>query len=175
MTGRAFLFLLPLLLFCPAWLAAADYDHTIDKGKISFSWRVDSEKLHIKLRAKTKGWVGIGFNPKDMMKGANILIGRVKKGKASVRDDFGTGTKKHSSDRRKGGWANVSGVSGSEKGGYTEIRFSIPLDSGDEKDTVIHPEGETVVILAFGKSDSYRLGHKSSATLKVNLATGSSH
>ena len=170
MKRKSFLFL--MLLLCPALLIATDYDHTIHKGEMAFAWKIDGKKLHIKLRAKTKGWVGIGFNPEKVMKGANILIGRVKKGKASVRDDIGTSIITHSSDKKMGGKGNVSAISGNEKAGYTELLFTIPLDSGDAKDTVIQPNGETVVMLAFGRSDSYHLGHKFVTTLKVNLTTG---
>lgn len=168
---RTLLFIISALLI-PTLSLAVTYDHKLKKGKMEFEWKVDGKDLHIKVRAKTKGWVGIGFNPSKKMKGANILIGRVKSGKASVRDDWGTSTIGHSSDKKKGGKKNVSNVSGSEKGGFTELMFTIPLDSGDSVDTVIQPKGETTVILAYGRSDSYRLGHKFVTTLKVNLETG---
>ncbi len=172
MRSRLLLILILLLFSVPTLLFAATYDHKIDKGTMVFEWKVKGKKLHIKLRAKTKGWVGIGFNPTKKMKGANILIGRVKRGKASIRDDFGSGLEKHTSDKKKGGKKNVSKISGKEKGGYTVLRFIIPLNSGDSKDTVIQPNGDTIVMLAYGNSDSYRLGHTFFKKVKVNLITG---
>ena len=167
-------FFLCMLLLYPALLFAVDYDFMIKREKMTFEWKVDGDKLHIQLGAKTKGWVGIGFNPEEHMKGANILIGNVKKGKVSVRDDIGTGTESHSSDTKSRGKSNVSDVSGSEKNGYTKLRFTIPLNSGDAKDTIIEPHKDTIVLLAYGRSDSFRLGHKFTAMLKVNLGTGAS-
>ena len=166
------LLMLLMGILSPFMLLAADYDFTVDMGKLQFEWKVDGSDLNIYLKAKTKGWVGVGFNPTKMMKGANILIGRVKKGKASVRDDFGTSTDKHKSDSKIGGKKNISNISGSETGGVTELKFTIPLNSGDPKDTPINVNKDITMIFAFGNKDSYRLGHKFFKTITVNLSTG---
>lgn len=159
-------------LFFPFVIIGQNFDHKIDTGKMTFEWKIESQNLNIKLKARTKGWLGIGFNPTHMMKGANILIGSVKRGKAKVRDDYGTKNEGHASDKKKGGKKNVTKISGSEKGGITELMFTIPLDSGDSKDKPINVMGETVVLLAFGNVDSYRIGHDFFKILKVNLSTG---
>ena len=161
-----------LIVLAPFILFAGDYNFAIDMGKMQFEWKVDGSNLNIYLKAKTKGWVGVGFNPKKMMKGANILIGRVKGGKASVRDDYGTSRDKHKSDKKVGGKKNVTNISGSEIGGVTELKFTIPLDSGDLKDTPIDVNKDIKMIFSFGNSDSYRLGHKYFKTITVNLSTG---
>ena len=59
---------------------AADYSHEVKAKKMSFSWKIDGDKLAVKMSAKTKGWVGIGFNPSDKMKDADFVLGYVKKG-----------------------------------------------------------------------------------------------
>jgi len=161
-----------IILFFPAVIMGQSFDHKINTGKMTFEWKVDGSNLNIKLKAKTKGWLGIGFNPTYMMKGANILIGSVKRGKAKVRDDYGTKSESHASDKKKGGKKNVSKISGSEKGRSTELMFTIPLNSGDKRDKPIDVSGETIVMLAYGKADSFRIGHKYVAILKVNLSTG---
>ncbi|MBU2646709.1 DOMON domain-containing protein [bacterium] len=161
-----------LLLFSLSPLSAADFAHTIDVKKVQFQWSVDGENLRIGLSGQTDGWVAIGFNPTQKMKDANIIIGYVKQGKVYISDDFGTAQKKHSADSRLGGKENVSAVSGSEKGGVTSLQFTIPLDSKDIKDTVIDPKKSTVVMLATGRRDSFRLSHNFIAVLDVNLETG---
>ncbi len=170
MKGKLFIFILICLI--PSTIFAKAYDHKVDTGKMTFEWKVDSKMLHIKLKAKTKGWLGIGFNPTKVMKNADVLIGRVKRGKANVRDDFATKEESHSSDKKLGGKSNVTNVSGKEEKGYTELEFTIPLNSKDNKDTELKVNGDTLVMLAFGRSDSYRLGHLYREVLKVNLKTG---
>jgi len=153
--------------------AAADYDHTIDLGKISFAWAVEGDVMNVRLAAKTTGWVGIGFNPSKKMQDANFIIGYVKKGKVKIADHFGTTTLKHKADTRIGGNNDLTNIAGTEEKGVTEIAFTIPLDSGDAKDSAIGADGETVVLLAYGAGrDSFLSKHAFKAVLKVELATG---
>lgn len=152
---------------------ATEYAHTIDTKKMSFAWKVDGEKLLVKLSAKTTGWVGIGFNPSKKMKDADYVLGYVKKGEAKIRDDFGTEEKKHKADEKLGGSSDATLIGGTEVDGTTTLEFSLPLSSGDKYDTTIDPAGDTIVLLAYGgKRDSYISTHKYRSTLKVNLTSG---
>jgi len=122
---------------------------------------------------ETTGWVGIGFNPKDAMEGADYILGYVKDGKVKLRDDYGDTKRNHKEDEKLGGTSDITVVGGEEKGKNTTVEFSIPLNSGDKYDTVLNPEENTVVLLAFGGSrDSMRSKHKYRATLNVNLSSG---
>ena len=154
---------------------AADYSNEVKAKKMSFSWKIDGDKLAVKMSAKTKGWVGIGFNPSDKMKDADFVLGYVKKGKAKIIDEFGVGVAKHSSDKKLGGTVDAVLVGGTEEGGITTIEFTIPLKSADKHDSVIDVKGDTVVLLAYGPDrDSFKTKHKYRETLKVNLTTGAS-
>lgn len=152
---------------------AAEYDHEIEDKDISFAWKVEGDTLAVKMAAKTKGWVGIGFNPVKQMQGANFILGYVKKGKAKIDDDFGYDENKHKSDTKLDGTSDATLIGGTEEGGMTTIEFTIPLDSGDKNDTKIDVNGETVVLLAYGSGrDSFLAKHKYRSSLKVNLSTG---
>ncbi len=154
---------------------AADYSNEVKAKNMSFSWKIDGDKLAVKMSAKTKGWVGIGFNPSDKMKDADFILGYVKKGKAKIIDEFGVGDAKHSSDKKLGGTVDAVLVGGTEEGGMTTIEFTIPLKSTDKHDSVIDVNADTVVLLAYGPDrDSFKTKHKYRATLKVNLTTGAS-
>lgn len=152
---------------------SAEYQHSLTADKMTFDWSVEADTLAVKLSAPTTGWVAVGFNPSAKMKDANIVIGYVKKGQVKIVDDFGTAATQHKSDTKIGGAENVTVVGGSEEGDVTTIEFTIPLNSGDEKDGVIDPNGDTTVILAYGtERDSFRMKHKFHETLVVNLSTG---
>jgi hypothetical protein len=153
---------------------ATEYDHETEVRGMNFAWKVAEGTLHVKLTARTTGWVGIGFNPTEQMKGANYILGYVKNGKVELRDDYGDETRNHKEDEKLGGTNDLTVIGGEEKGGSTTLEFSIPLDSGDKYDSKLDPEGETVVLLAYGGSrDSFRSKHKYKATLSVNLSSGS--
>ncbi len=167
--------LLPFaLLFTLAGNAySADYQHSIDVDKMKFSWSIDGDKLAASVSGPTTSWVAVGFNPTNTMKNADIIIGYVKKGKVTIKDEFGTSGSQHKSDKKIGGESNVTVVGGSEENGVTTIEFTIPLNSGDVKDTTIVPDGDTVLIFAYGKGrDSFRVKHQFRTTLTVNLSTG---
>lgn len=164
---------LMLSLFLTVSASSAEYQHSLDVQKMTFSWSVNSDQLAVKLSAPTTSWVAVGFNPSSKMKDADIIIGYVKKGKVTISDDFGIAATQHKGDSKVGGQDNVTVVGGSEEGNVTTIEFSIPLNSGDDKDSVIDPNGDTVVILAYGEGrDSFRVKHKVAETVTVNLSTG---
>jgi hypothetical protein len=154
---------------------AAEYDHEVQDKNISFAWKVEGDKLAVKMSAETEGWVGIGFNPVKGMQGANFILGYVKNGKAKIDDDYGVDENSHKSDTKLDGTSDVTLVGGTEEGGVTTIEFTIPLDSADKNDTKIDVNGDTIVLLAYGAGrDSFLAKHKYRTALKVNLSSGAS-
>ncbi len=174
MKFKTFLALLALLISCFFIKStfAMSYDHSLTVKDMEFHWKVEGSNLAVKAVAKTKGWVGVGFNPVKKMQGANYILGFVRKGKLKIIDEYGNRTTSHTLDKKRGGKDSIISSSGSEEGGKTTIEFKIPLDSGDKADTVINPNGNTVLLLAYGKRDSTRIGHEFYAIIQVNLNTG---
>jgi hypothetical protein len=157
-------------------LAAAelgDYARGIAMKDMRFLWTLQQDSIDIKLSAPTTGWVGIGFNPDtpENMKGANFILGYVKGGEAQAFDHFGTTKNKHKDDEKLEGRTDLSNLTGTEQDGTTVLEFTIPLDSGDPKDTPVSRE-ENHVLLAYGRSDSIVLKHRFRSLSKVNLSTG---
>ncbi len=162
-----------LVFYGSAAMAAENYEHTLEDNGMELSWKVADDQLHIKISAETTGWVGIGFNPTEQMKDANYIIGYVKDGEVVLGDHFGDQKWNHREDKTLGGTEDLTVVDGKESEGRTTLEFSLPLDSGDAYDGVIDPQGETVVLLAYGGNrDSLRAMHKYRKTLTLNLATG---
>ena len=166
-------FLLIVLICAPLTTMATDFDHKVSVDNITFQWKVDGGNLHVGLRAKTTSWVGIGFNPTKGMKDANFILGYVKNGQVKITDHYGTTERQHQTDSKSGGQNNISNPTGSEAGGFTEISFTIPLDSGDAKDQVIFPDKENIVLLGYGPGrDSFKTRHAFKTALKIDFATG---
>jgi hypothetical protein len=149
------------------------YDHEIAVENIVFEWKLAGETIHIRLAAKTEGWVGIGFNPSTRMKDANFIIGYVKEGNVRITDHYGTTERQHKKDTKLGGQINITDIAGKEENGVTEITFSIPLNSGDPKDCPIWTDKDNTVLLAYGAGrDSFTAKHRFKTALKVNMSTG---
>ncbi len=141
----------------------------VAEADVTFQWRIADSRLHVVLSAPTKGWVAVGFNPTKGMQDANLIIGYVKDGEATVRDDYGTWLTSHESDEALGGTSDVLLVGGSESDQGTEISFSIPLDSGDDKDRALVAGQEYGIIVAFGNSDSFTAIHRKRGKMQVKL------
>ena len=152
---------------------AVDYDHKIQLKKMSFEWRVNGSNLDIRLKAKTKGWVAIGFNTEGSMKNANLILGYVKRGKVKISDQFGVRQEEHIRDIMTSGEDNISNKTGNETFNQTTVSFTIPLKSGDKRDFAIDPARETIILLAFGKNrDNFQSKHEFRTSITVTLNTG---
>lgn len=154
---------------------ASEYDHTLDIEQMQMSWRIDKDKIHVRLSAETTGWVAIGFDPEKAMQGANIIIGAVKKGKVRIEDHYGDRKRGHKSDKKLGSTSHVLNPEGMEENGVTTISFTLSLDAQDEWDKPIDPSAVSRIMLAYGTGrDSFKAGHAWRGVYDVNLTTGES-
>jgi len=130
-----------------------------------FKWRVSGDKIDCVVRSSTKGWLAVGFNGSKAMNGANIIIGYVDKdGIVKIEDDVAKGHS-HKADKVQ----NVENKFGSEQHGVTELRFTIPLNSGDEEDFVLIPGQTYYVILALGAKDAFTGIHAKKTGIVITL------
>jgi hypothetical protein len=155
----------------PKPVLRADGFTEVASSDMAFAWKVDGTLLRAELRGKTTGWVAVGFHPSMMMKDANFIIGYVKNGSAVVEDQFGTGPVTHATDVSLGGSSDVKDVSGKEENGWTTLKFSIPLNSGDKYDGVIKAGAENDLIFAYGRADAKNTTsrHAKEYKLKVKI------
>lgn len=136
---------------------------------VTFQWSLDGEEIEVILSAQTEGWVAVGFNPTQMMQGANIIIGYVDDGEAVLRDDYGSWLTSHSPDESNGGGTHVTLVEGEEKNGRTTLRFILPLDSGEDFEGSILPGEDNTVILAQGNKDDFQAMHRGKDSIIVRF------
>lgn len=123
---------------------------THSENNFVFNWKIDGSNLDVAVSYPTTGWLGVGFGTTGTMKGSNIIIGYVENGKLTIEDDFGDSINHHTSDTSVGGNSNLSNVAGAEYNGTTELRFSIPLQSGDSTDVPLSAGKTYQIIMAHG-------------------------
>jgi hypothetical protein len=134
-----------------------------------FEWRVEKDSLRVRVTAPTTGWIAVGFEPGAYMKGADLIVARVVDGKAEARDDYADGMFSHAPDEKLGGTDDVTVVTGTEEGNKTIVELTIPLDSGDKYDKVLHPGKKTAVMLAYGSTDRFNEQHKKKYLTDIRL------
>lgn len=162
-----------ILILFPCAALASDYDHMLQAKDMEVHWRLDGAQIHIKLSAVTTGWVGMGFDPENLMQGADIIIGAVKKGQVRIEDHYGDRKRGHASDTKLGGKSHVLNPQGMEKDGITTISFTLPLEAGEKWDKAIDPAKMSRIMVGYGSgADSFRAGHKYRGVYDVNFSTG---
>lgn len=123
-------------------------------------WKNDHELLYMALKAKTTGWLAIGFEPTTRMKDADMIFGWVEDGQVTLLDLYSTGsTGPHPPDEELGGTNNILEFEGSEEDGYTTIEFKRKMDTGDKYDKVLVPGQTLNFIWATATSDSFDRKH----------------
>lgn len=153
----------------PAIEAQPAEAQTIEAIGMNLTWRVQGDRLQVALSGPTDGWIAVGFRPSRAMKDADIHIGYVDGDAVVMTDQFGTGLIAHTPDEELGGTTDIGDLSGEEIDGTTTIRYSIPLNSGDEYDQPLTP-GETIpVILAWGRADNTSGAHRDRTTIEITL------
>ncbi len=149
-------------------VSKGEYDQELElaEGRFKVYWKTDGEYLYMALVGKTKGWVAIGFEPTKRMKDADMVIGWVKDGKATVIDAYSTGeTGPHPPDEKLGGRNDILSYGGSEKSGVTTIEFKRKLSTGDKYDKDLKLRTKIAFIFAMADEDMF--------TKKHNVAKGS--
>lgn len=123
------------------------------------SWLIDEQYIYIGMKANTTGWVAVAIQPGSKMKNADIVLGFVKDGKATVYDqfssvDFGP----HPQDTELGGTSDIIEFAGKEEGGYTTIEFKRKLDTSDKYDNPL-AKGKNQILWSYGSDDTVNLKH----------------
>jgi predicted small lipoprotein YifL len=119
-------------------------------GDIEVFSRLDGDTVMLALKAQTSGWMALGIDPEDKMKGADILLCFVKDGQAKVVDMYSTGPfGPHPPDEQQGSTNDIAVVGGSLKDGIMVVEFKRKLSTGDSKDKQLRI-GENKVIWAIG-------------------------
>ena len=136
-------------------LGAEEYLGEMVYGNYEIRWFTDEEYVYFGIRAKTDGWVAVGLEPTSGMRDADIIMGFVQDGVASVSDQFSIGVYgPHSTDMELGGTDDIIEFGGREEEGFTTIEFKRFLVTGDEYDKELYG-GSVEIIWAYGSADDY--------------------
>ena len=146
----------------------------LNDGDFEIHWRIQGDRFYMAVKARTTGWIAIGFEPTTRMEDADMIIGWVDdNGEHTVLDCFSEGEYgPHPPDKNIGGTCDLLGCGGAEASGWTTLEFSRYLDTGDYRDKIIDEDSELYVIWAVGDNDDYTSSHSDRGAARINLKTG---
>jgi DOMON domain len=132
-------------------------------------WTSDGNHVYIGMKAKTSGWLAVGTQPGTTMKDADMVMGFVSDGKATVYDLYSTGDYgPHPQDTELGGTNDILEFGGKEVDGYTTIEFKRLLDTGDKYDRPFS-KGTNEIIWSYGSDDQSTKKHVSRGLGQIDL------
>lgn len=147
-----------------------EYAHQTTVGAVTVWWSNDAQYLYLAMEAPTTGWVSVGLDPENRMRGANFVFGAVVDGQAQIWDAYGVGpTGPHPPDVDLGGTNDIVAYEGVEENGVTRFEAQIPLDSGDRYDRPLQRGQRYKIITAVGSADDFDARHSSRATGEITL------
>jgi len=145
--------------------------HTGAVTGVSVNWFHTETELYIGLKSPGRGWVAIGFDPSQAMRGANFVFGYVDETGTHVSDQYGSGLFSHTPDDNNEGSNDILEYHGSESESGTIIEFRILLDSQDNRDKHLEIGVSYKVLISYNTSaDNFISKHteKESFTMSID-------
>ena len=150
-------------------ITAGEYADQESYGDYEINWNSDGQYVFIGMRAKTSGWVAVGFRPEPLHRETDMVLGSVSDGKASVLDMFSVAELGPcSADGELGGSDDVLEYGGREEGGYTTIEFKRLLSTGDDYDGEL-VTGANEIMWAYSSLDDPRQKHADRGRGEIEL------
>ena len=141
--------------FDQAMLDPVVFGQCIDVAGMHVAWRFIDDAIEFTATAPTTGWVAVGFNTKDDIVGANLVMGAVQHSILQIADkyvvDFG--------DPRMvteiGGIDAIDQPFGYESHAQTTIRFRLPITASDRYHLNLQPGTTLYLIAAYSMDDDF--------------------
>lgn len=150
-------------------ISAAEYQGARSFGDFTINWSNDTDYIYMGMKAKTAGWVAVGFGPETFMKNADIIMGSVKAGVLTIADTFSTGEfGPHPPDTQLGGTDDILASAGTLDAGYTTIEFKRKLVTGDKFDKPLG-KGINKIIWAFSGEPVLTVKHSLRGAAEIEL------
>jgi hypothetical protein len=129
--------------------------NSIEKNGVSFSWKFVSDQLICTVNAPASGWVAIGFNEKNQLKGTNLIMGSAEHGFFKMSDRYIVKTGDHQSVIALGEPESLSERDVTEQKNKTTMSFRINRVAKDNLHKNLNPGTKMYLLLAYSNSDDF--------------------
>jgi DOMON domain len=146
--------------------AARELTRLASAAGVEFRWALDGRLLHGCMRARTRGWITVGFNTQPTLDGARLVMGRVLDGKAQI--EVHRARPPHHV-RIAGSDEVVRVAGGAQEADVTRVCFVMPLDPIDPSDVTLVPGSPTHLVLAWSHEPDFNHHSADRGALNVLL------
>lgn len=129
---------------------------TISKNGMSINYKYDQDSLFFEVSAPTSGWITIGFNKQQDLKGSLLIMCRVVNGKAEVVEHYTLGAGNYRPITELGGINASTRVKSSKRKGITIISFHTPSSPVDKYHKDLSEGNEFYITLAYSQSVDFQ-------------------
>jgi DOMON domain len=120
---------------------------------VEFRWALEEGRLlHGCMRARTLGWVAVGFNTRPALDGARLVMGRVVNGRPEL-EVHRAEPPRHARIAHAEGAVGV--VSAAQEAGVTRLCFVMPLDPIGASDVALAAGAPTHLVLAWSQEPDF--------------------
>jgi len=143
------------------------HEKEVSKNGMLIKWNIKSSEVIFKIFAPTNGWLAIGINTKEGLKGTNLIMGHVKNSKAYVEDQYIIEAGNHKRITSLGGQSMIKSYSGKENTTGTNLSISIPKDYKDKYHHSLKRGNEYYLLMAYSQEDDF--GHHSIMRTSIKI------
>ncbi len=162
--------LIPLALFCISAVLQneiAQVKKTIQKNGMLVTWFYSNDRIHFDLSAPTTGWITVGFNEREELSGAYLLITRIYGSHPQLVEHvvYAPGDYKPIEDTLPA----VADVEGNESSKQSWVHFSLPITSTSDHAKTLQKGQHVHMILAYSNSDDFQHHSVMRTAIRVRL------
>ncbi len=141
-------------------------NHLISDIEMELFWEFSEEEheLYIILESPGSGWLAVGFDPSNMMAGADIIIGGFENGTFTIEEHYGTAITSHEKIEE----TYIINSIGERNDDLSRIELVIPL-GGNSRYDLRKGENHTVLLSYHNRSDNFFQRHTQRTKIEVEL------
>jgi hypothetical protein len=141
---------------------------TISQNRMTVTWYHQNERIYFGISAPTEGWVAIGFNFSDDIKGTYLLMGNVINDKPNVVEHYTISAGNYKPLTAFAVPSQVQHIEGIENKNNTLLNFSVPVKANSKYQKDLSPGLKYIMHIAYSREDDFQ--HHSMMRTTVNIS-----
>ena len=149
---------------------------SLEKNGMQVEWKVEADSVFFRFAAPTNGWIALGFNTKDQLKGSSLIMACVSETTGSaekverIEEHYIVKPGIHQHVAELGKQSIIGNTNIHEDGGkYTMARFAIPLNYTNDERISLQASSTYYFILAYSQSDDFEHHSRMRTSVQVTL------
>lgn len=144
-----------LLLGVLAMGAGQAIVQSIEKNGMEVRWEIRADTLAVWMSAPTNGWLAIGFNTENRLKGTSLVMVRVREGEPEAVDFYVLAPGDYQPVTQLGGVSQIRTISGTESVSGTQVHCGLVLRPSSKWHHELRAGASYTMLLAYSQSDDF--------------------